>query len=281
MTRAVKIVIAFTVAALIAAAGGAAFVYFGVYNVAATDNHTAPVYWLLDVAMRRSVKERAKTIDVPALDDAKLVERGFRLYRGECEQCHGGPGVAPDAIALGMTPLPANLVYTAREWKPAEVFWVVKHGIKMAGMPAWEYRLPESDLWAIVAFVRKLPTIAPLEYKAAAAALAKVPAEAVSSVPDSLASAADPQRGKSAIQQYACATCHEIPGIVGASAPVGPTLEGIATRQFIAGVLPNTRENMIRWLMKPLEVDPRSAMPDLRLTARDAKDITAYLYTLD
>ena len=276
-----KIVIAFVVAAVIAAAGAAAFVYFGVYNVAATDNHTAPVYWLLDTAMRRSVKERAEGIDVPPLDNAELIERGFRLYRGECEQCHGGPGVAPDAIALGMTPVPANLVYTAREWKPAEVFWVVRHGIKMAGMPAWEYRLPENDLWAIVAFVRKLPTMAPLEYKAAAAALTKVPAEAVSSAPDALTHMADPGRGKNAIQQYACATCHEIPGIVGASAPVGPTLAGIAARQFIAGVLPNTRENMVRWLMKPLEVDPRSAMPDLRLTARDANDIAAYLYTLE
>ncbi|MGH8728920.1 MAG: c-type cytochrome [Burkholderiales bacterium] len=266
---------------VLGAAGGAAFVYFGVYNVAATDNHTAPVYWLLDIAMRRSVKQRAEGIEVPALDDQALIERGFRLYRGECEQCHGGPGVAPEAIALGMTPLPANLVHTAREWQPAELFWVVKHGIKMAGMPAWEFRLPEKDLWAIVAFVRQLPTMAPLEYKAAAMKLKEVPAEAVSSPPGPLIESGKPERGKAAIQQYACATCHKIPGIVGANAPVGPTLEGIAARQFIAGVLPNTHENMVRWLMAPLEVDPRSAMPDLRVTARDANDIAAYLDTLE
>lgn len=276
-----KTLVALVVIAATAACGGVAFVYFGVYNVAATEQHTAPVYWLLDVAMRRSVAQRAEHIAVPPIDDEAMIERGFRLYRGECEQCHGGPGVAPQAIALGMTPIPANLAHAARVLEAAELFWIVKYGIKMSGMPAWEFRLPEKDLWAIVAFLERMPYLTPLEYQDAARKLAEVPAEGVSAAPEPTTEIGDPERGRIAIHQYACATCHEIPGIVGANAPVGPTLEGIAARQFIAGVLPNTRDNMIRWLRAPTKVDPRTAMPDLRLTARDASDIAAYLDKLE
>lgn len=275
-----KTIIALSLAAA-AAAGAGLYVYFGVYSVAATEQHTAPVYWLLDIAMRRSVAQHAENIAVPPLDDDTMIKRGFRLYRGECEQCHGGPGVAPQAIALGMTPLPANLAHAARVLKPAELFWIVKYGIKMSGMPAWEFRLPEADLWAIVAFLERLPNLAPLEYQETARRLATLPAEVAAAAPEPAVEIGDPERGKIAIHQYACATCHKIPGIVGANAPVGPTLKGIAMRQFIAGVLPNTRDNMIRWLRTPTKVDPRTAMPDLRVTERDANDIAAYLYTLN
>ncbi len=265
---------------ILAAVGGTLFVYFGIYNVAATEQHTAPVYWLMDVAMRRSVERRAKYIPVPVLDDRATIERGFRLFEANCEICHGGPGVAPDAIALGLTPLPANLAHAALHWKPAELFWVIKHGIKMAGMPAWEFRLPEQDLWAIVAFVNELPKLTPLQYKAIARTLREVDAEAVPPLPDPTPGRGDVERGKTAIYQYACVTCHKIPGVVGADKPVGPPLDRIATRVFIAGTLPNTPENMIRWLRAPLEVNPKTAMPDLRVTERDAWDIAAYLYTL-
>ena len=87
-------------------------------------------------------------------------------------------------------------------------------------------------------------------------------------------------RGKVAVQQYACVTCHRIPGIVGAHAPVGPTLEGIATRGVIAGMLPNTTENMVRWLRDPQRWHAGNAMPNLGVTERDARDIAAYLDTL-
>ncbi|MBA2350418.1 MAG: c-type cytochrome [Burkholderiales bacterium] len=277
---AIRTLIALLVLALLAAAGGTLFIYFGVYNVAATEQHTGPVYWLMHVAMRRSVQQRAKHIAVPPLDERATIERGFRLYEANCEICHGGPGVAPDAIALGLTPLPANLAHTALHWEPAELFWVIKHGIKMAGMPAWEFRLPEPDLWAIVAFLQELPKLTPLQYKAIAQSLREVDAEAVPSLPDATPGRGDVERGKTAVYQYACVTCHKIPGIVGANAPVGPPLDKIATRVFIAGTLPNTPENMIRWLRSPLAVNPKTAMPDLRVTERDAWDIAAYLYTL-
>jgi len=258
--------------AVLAAVVGAVF-YAGVYDISATDQHLAPTYWLLDTGMRRSVKQRAAQITVPDLAQAGQIQRGLALYRQHCVQCHGAPGVAPERFALGMTPAPANLVYTAREWPPAEIFWVVKEGIKMTGMPAWKFRMTDEDIWAIVSFMRELPRLSPEEYRSRKAERATVSMPALDSAPDA-------RRGKKAIDQYACATCHEIPGIVGASAPVGPPLKEIGTRGFIAGVLPNTPENMVRWLRQPQAVNPKSAMPDLGVTERDARDIVAYLSTL-
>lgn len=91
----------------------------------------------------------------------------------------------------------------------------------------------------------------------------------------------DPARGVVALQHYSCASCHHIPGIVGATSWVGPPLGRMARRKYIAGVLPNTPDNMLRWLRNPLEFAPRSAMPDVGVSDQDARDIAAYLYSLD
>jgi mono/diheme cytochrome c family protein len=258
--------------AVLAAAAAAGIFYAGLYDISATDQHLAPTYWLLDTGMRRSVKQRAARITVPDLDRPEQKQRGLALFRQHCVQCHGAPGVAPEPFALGMTPAPANLVYTAREWSPAELFWVVKEGIKMTGMPAWKHRLSDDDIWAIVSLMRELPRLSPETYRAM-----KAP-PATASAPD--VAVPDADRGKKTIEQYACVTCHEIPGVVGANAPVGPPLEAVGTRGFIAGVLPNTPENMVRWLRNPQAVSPKSAMPDLGVSERDARDIAAYLSTL-
>jgi cytochrome c len=87
-------------------------------------------------------------------------------------------------------------------------------------------------------------------------------------------------RGKELIRSYGCGSCHTIPRVPGAEASVGPSLQGEATRAYIAGVLPNQPENMIRWIMNPPGVDEKTAMPNLHVTATDARDIAAYLYTL-
>jgi cytochrome c len=90
----------------------------------------------------------------------------------------------------------------------------------------------------------------------------------------------DPQKGKSAISQYGCSSCHTIPGIRGADALVGPPLTQMAGRVYIGGVLTNTPDNMLRWLRDPPAVDPKTAMPNVHLTDSDARDVAAYLYTL-
>lgn len=90
----------------------------------------------------------------------------------------------------------------------------------------------------------------------------------------------DPQRGQTALHQHACNACHVIPGVTGAQVHVGPPLAGIAQRQLLAGKLPNTPQNMVRWIRDPRSVEPWTAMPDLAVSERDAKDMTAYLATL-
>jgi cytochrome c len=89
-----------------------------------------------------------------------------------------------------------------------------------------------------------------------------------------------PERGKDLTKAYGCGSCHTIPGIVGADATVGPPLAGIAGRSYIAGVLTNEPDHMVRWLVDPPAVDSLTAMPRLGLTPRDARDVAAYLYTL-
>ena len=91
---------------------------------------------------------------------------------------------------------------------------------------------------------------------------------------------ADTERGRTAIRKYGCGSCHAIPGVGGAAGMVGPPLANIAQRVYIAGVLPNEPDNMIRWIENPQGIDPKTAMPYMGVTTRDARDIAAYLYTL-
>jgi cytochrome c1 len=90
----------------------------------------------------------------------------------------------------------------------------------------------------------------------------------------------NPMRGKKALQQYGCVACHTIPGVRNADALVGPPLDHMGSRTYIGGVITNTPENMVKWLKNPHQVDPRTAMPAVGLSDRDARDIAGYLYTL-
>ena len=90
----------------------------------------------------------------------------------------------------------------------------------------------------------------------------------------------DPGRGAAAIVRYGCGSCHTIAGISGAVGLAGPPLSGIANRIYIAGVMQNTPENMMKWIRAPKSVDEKTVMPNLGVTEQDASDIGAYLYTL-
>jgi cytochrome c len=90
----------------------------------------------------------------------------------------------------------------------------------------------------------------------------------------------NPQHGKELIQGYGCGSCHTVPGVHNADGLVGPPLYFFSRRTMIAGELPNTPENLVRWLENPRAIEPGTAMPDLGLDANQARDIAAYLYTL-
>lgn len=95
------------------------------------------------------------------------------------------------------------------------------------------------------------------------------------------ATGGNPRLGREKISRYGCPACHEIPGIRTATGRVGPPLDHVAGRTFLAGEVPNTPENMIRWIQQPRAIEPNTAMPDMGVTDQDARDITAYLYSLD
>ena len=91
----------------------------------------------------------------------------------------------------------------------------------------------------------------------------------------------DAARGRVALHDYGCGSCHRIPGIAGANGIVGPPLADLRRQVYIAGVLPNTADNMMRWIREPQAIVPQSVMPDMQVTVEDAMSMTAYLRSLD
>jgi len=146
--------------------GGLLLVYSGAFNVAATEEHAAFTRWVLDTTMQRSVEHRAP--DVRRAEDVTpaMLAAGASAYRSMCQHCHAGPGAEREDWADGMRPRPPHLVETAADWKRNEVFWLVKHGVKMSGMPAFGPTHDDEALWGIAAFVKQLPAMTPERYAA-------------------------------------------------------------------------------------------------------------------
>jgi cytochrome c2 len=177
--------------------------------------------------------------------------------------------------------VPGPLVDARRHWRPRELYWVTRHGIRMSGMPAWEFRLADRELWDVVAFMQVLPNLNAPQY---AQWVARAPAPPACgrelAAPAPLSIPADAQRGRMALHQYACNACHMIPGVTGPQAHVGPSLEGMGSRRLIAGTLANTQGNLAQWLRETQKVKPGTAMPQLGVVEQDALDMAAYLGTL-
>lgn len=95
------------------------------------------------------------------------------------------------------------------------------------------------------------------------------------------ATGGDPEHGETVIRQVGCGSCHTIPGVRGARGVVAPPLSFFARRTFIGGEVPNSADNLVRWLCNPQQIEPHTAMPNLGLSEQQARDVAAYLYTLD
>jgi mono/diheme cytochrome c family protein len=124
-------------AGLVLVLGGSAVIYAGLYDVAATEPHWPATRWILETARVRSIKAHAAGVTIPAgFDDAAKIPMGVEHFAAHCAVCHGAPGVPGGDIARGLYPPPPDLAKTAQLYSPAELFWIIKHGIKMTGMPA-------------------------------------------------------------------------------------------------------------------------------------------------
>lgn len=261
--------------AVIAGAVGLAFVYSGYYDISTMTGHYPPVQWALNESMRRSVMRHSADIQVPDLSDPRMVRVGFRCFHDNCVACHGAPGIPPGDAGKGLMPIPNSLVQPGRDWPAQELYWVTRNGIRMAGMPAWGYRFSEENLWAIVAFLKQLPRLTTAQYHELIQSVDDVECGRPSELPSN-----DPESGRTALRQYGCHGCHIIPGVVGPNVHVGPTLEGFANRKFIAGILPNSTENLVRWIREPQSVSPLTTMPDMQVTEAHAIEMAHYLQTL-
>lgn len=160
-----KIILTGLILIALAMAGAALFAASGLYSVAASERHRPFVHWMLEFAMRRSVITHASGINTPALTDGALFERGVGHFQRGCAPCHGAPGVPPSPIAQQMLPSPPDLAEAVSHWKPHQLFWIVKHGLKYTGMPAWPALERDDEVWAMVAFLVRLPSLRPDEYR--------------------------------------------------------------------------------------------------------------------
>ena len=161
MRSVIATVAAFIVLVVLAGVG---LISSGAYYVGADQPHWSVTSWLLNVARDRSIRTHASGIAVPAaLDDPARIVAGVAHYAEHCAVCHGAPGVERGDLAEGLYPRPPNLADAARTYTPGELFWTIKHGIRMTGMPSWGDH-SDDELWATVAFIQKLPGMTDQDY---------------------------------------------------------------------------------------------------------------------
>jgi mono/diheme cytochrome c family protein len=159
-----RVIATIAVVIVLVVLAGIAFVYSGAYYVGADQPHWSMTSWLLNEARNRSIRARASGMAVPTgLDDPVRIIAGVAHFAEHCVVCHGAPGVERGDIAEGLYPRPPNLADAARFYTPAELFWIVKHGIRMTGMPAWGDH-SDDELWATIAFVETLPGMSEEDY---------------------------------------------------------------------------------------------------------------------
>lgn len=168
--KVVTAVITVGVVVVVAVLCGLTFVYSGLYDVTAARPKSALTDWVLSTTMQESVHRNARQVTVPADLERRSLSLGIDHYREMCVTCHGAPGIDRSDIGQGLNPQPPLLQKAVSQWKPAELYWIIRNGVKMTGMPAFGPTHTENQLWAITALVRRLPAMTPAEYQSLASA---------------------------------------------------------------------------------------------------------------
>lgn len=144
---------------------GAGVVYSGLIDVAADRPHSPSVHMLLETVRERSIATRASGIETPDLGDPQLIRSGAGNYDAMCVGCHLAPGMDGTELSQNLYPSPPNLTNPNRTHDPASDFWVIKHGIRSSGMPAWGKSMSDPYIWGLVALLEQLPSLTALEYQ--------------------------------------------------------------------------------------------------------------------
>ncbi|MED5523720.1 MAG: cytochrome c [Pseudomonadota bacterium] len=162
------------VVAGVVAVTGVGFLYSGLYPMGADDHHNDLTYWTLETLRERSIARASNDIEVPAdLNSSERLLAGGADYNDMCTGCHLKPGKTQSDFTLGLYPAPPNLTQAAHlhdDAKDAEPqarrrFWIIKHGIKASGMPAWGPGHDDERIWNMVAFLQRLPELSPQQYQ--------------------------------------------------------------------------------------------------------------------
>jgi mono/diheme cytochrome c family protein len=162
MKRQTKVALIVVAVLVLVGIGLDTFARSGLYDIGADSRHWPITYEFLQTVRDRSVRTRSKHLQAPDLDDPQLVLKGAGQYAAMCVGCHLAPGKEGSEVREGMYPQPPNLSKVRVD--PRDAFWVVKHGIKMSGMPAWGVSHDDATIWSMVAFLQKLPGFTPQQY---------------------------------------------------------------------------------------------------------------------
>ena len=242
---------------VVAALGGFLFSASGIMPIKASSGHWPITAWLLNFTMRRSVITHSLGMNAPKLDDAALVAKGATHYEFGCRPCHGGPHLPQPVIAGYMTPHPPHLPPEIPKWESEELFYIVKHGVKFTGMPAWPAQQRDDEVWAVVAFLLKMPKLTAQEYQKVARSL-KTPAATI----DDLSESKQAPR----IISENCARCHIVDHRA-RDLSVFPILAGQRPDYLFASLLAFARGERHSGIMRPLAAS---------LTAKDMREIAQY-----
>jgi len=151
--------------AVLLAVGGFVAAASGIVPIKASSGHWAITTWFLQFAKRRSVATHTVGLKTPPLNNPDLVLQGAGHYETGCRPCHGSPDLSRPNIPQQMLPQPPDLIPAVATWEPDELFYIVKHGVKFTGMPAWPAQQRDDEVWAMVAFLLKLPQLDAKSYR--------------------------------------------------------------------------------------------------------------------
>ena len=236
---------------------GFLFAWSGIYNVAASRGHLAVTNAMLTFGMQSSVRTHALGIEAPPLDSRDLLTLGAAHFQSGCAFCHGAPGVPISSIAESMLPSPPNLSTSMREWRDRELFWIVKNGLKYTGMPAWVAQQRDDEVWALVAFLRRLPTLDAAAYRELALGGLSVPAQSGNEI-------ATTEGTSGAVS--ACARCHG-ENRRGPSSRLVPVLHGQPAAFLISALEDYAHARRPSGIMQPLARD---------LSSEDREQVARY-----
>jgi mono/diheme cytochrome c family protein len=145
---------------------GVAMVYSGSFNIAADDPHWGGTTQVIETLRERSISRQAKAVQTSiSLDDSKLIANGASEYAEMCTECHLAPDMKDTELRKGLYPMPPLLMKHGAHRSAAEQFWIIKHGLKMTGMPAWGLTHDDECIWSMVAFLQKLPGMTSAQYQ--------------------------------------------------------------------------------------------------------------------